>query len=40
LVVAGVALAIHGASSRGGRLIGAVALLGVVLLIVAWQGRI
>ena len=40
LIVFGVALAAHGSSAHGGRVIGALALLGAGLMAVAWQGRV
>ena len=40
LIVFGVALAAHGSGAHGGRVIGALALLGAVLIAVAWQGRV
>jgi hypothetical protein len=40
LIVFGVALAAHGSGAHGGRVIGALALLGAGLMAVAWQGRV
>jgi len=40
LIVFGVALAAHGSGAHGSRAIGALALLGTMLIAVAWQGRI
>lgn len=40
LVVFAVVLAAQGASSRGGRVIGALALAGILLMVVAWLGRL
>ena len=40
LIVFGVALAAHGSGAHGGRVIGALALLGAVLIAVAWQGKV
>ena len=40
LIVFGVALATHGSGAHGGRVIGALTLLGAVLIAIAWQGRI
>jgi hypothetical protein len=40
LIVFGVALAAHGSGTHGGRVIGALALLGTMVIAVAWQGRI
>jgi len=40
LIVFGVTLAAHGSGAHGGRVIGALALLGAVLIAVAWQGRV
>jgi hypothetical protein len=40
LIVFGVALAAHGSGAHGGRVIGALALIGAVLMAVAWQGRV
>jgi hypothetical protein len=40
LIVFGVALAAHGSGTHGGRVLGALALLGAMSIAVAWQGRI
>lgn len=40
LIVGGIVLAAQGAGMRGGRVIGAIAVIGFVLLAVAWQDRI
>ena len=40
LIVFGVALAAYGSGAHGGRVIGALVLLGTMLIAVAWQGRI
>jgi hypothetical protein len=40
LIVFGLALAAHGSGAHGGRVIGALALLGTLVIAVAWQGRI
>jgi hypothetical protein len=40
LIVFGVVLAAHGSGAHGERVIGALALLGAVLMAVAWQGRV
>ena len=38
VIAGGVILAASGAGARGGRVLGALAILGVVLLVIAWQG--
>jgi len=40
LICAGVILAAQGTGSRGGRSIGAVAIAGVLLIVLAWQARV
>ena len=40
LIVFGVALAAHGSGARGGRVSGALALLGALLMAIAWQGKV
>ena len=40
LIVFGVLLAAHGSGAHGGRVIGALALIGAVVIAVAWQGRV
>jgi hypothetical protein len=37
-IVGGVVLATSGAGARGGRVLGALVILGVVLVVIAWQG--
>lgn len=38
VIAGGIALAASGSGARGGRVLGAIAILGVVLLVIAWQG--
>lgn len=39
LVMLGVALAAHGSTARGGRVVGAIVIGGAVLVVLAWLGR-
>lgn len=38
LIAAGIVLAMQGGSARAGRLLGAIALVGAALCLIAWQG--